>query len=230
MNSLENIRFNEKGLIPAVIQDEQGRVLMLAYMNEESLQKTLETGTTWFYSAGRSELWHKGETSGHFQYVKEISYDCDGDTLLIKVNQTGAACHTGAYSCFYRHLPLKGSNLAKVQHELAVSETSIVTVLNDLYKAIRERGISPLKDAQHNGLFLHEQDKILRKIGEEAAETIIAAKNGDQTEILYEMADLWYQGLVLLAYHNISPNELLEVLQERRQNIINRSENKQWSE
>lgn len=216
MNNLDNIKFDEKGLVPAVIQDEQGKVLMLAYMNKESLEKTLETGTTWFYSRSRSSLWHKGETSGHFQYVKEVSYDCDGDTLLVKVNQTGAACHTGAYSCFYSKLPLKSSNLAKVKNELTVSEKSIVTVLNDLYNVIQDRKLNPVEGSYTNYLFKHGQDKILKKIGEEATETVIASKNNDKDEILYEMADLWYHCLVLLAYHNISPNELLEVLQNRR--------------
>ncbi|WP_186430107.1 phosphoribosyl-AMP cyclohydrolase [Clostridium sp. BSD9I1] len=110
MNNIENIKF-EQGLIPAIIQDyNNGEVLMLAYMNRESFEKTLETSKTWFWSRSRKKLWNKGETSGHFQYVKNISYDCDGDTLLIKVEQIGPACHTGSRSCFYREIDIRGVN------------------------------------------------------------------------------------------------------------------------
>lgn len=110
MNNIDDIKF-EQGLIPAVIQDcNNGEVLMLAYMNRESFEKTLETNTTWFWSRSRKKLWNKGETSGHFQHVKNISYDCDGDTLLIKVEQIGPACHTGSRSCFYREIDIKGIN------------------------------------------------------------------------------------------------------------------------
>ncbi len=216
MNNLENIKFDEQGLVPAVVQDEQGKVLMLAYMNEESLQKTLATGTTWFFSRSRQSLWHKGETSGHFQYVKEVFYDCDGDTLLLKVNQTGSACHTGAYSCFYRQLELRGSNLATLDGGKPQEDYSVATILNDLYNVIQDRKLNPVEGSYTNYLFRHGQDKILKKIGEEATETVIASKNSDRDEILYEMADLWYHCLVLLAYHNISPNDLLGVLQSRR--------------
>lgn len=214
--NLDNIRFDEKGLVPAIIQDEQGQVLMLAYMNKESLEKTVETGLTWFYSRSRKGLWQKGETSGNTQKVKEISYDCDGDTLLIKVEQTGAACHTGTYSCFNRNLGENESNVATLFDANKVYGQSVSTILHDLYNVINDRKLHPKEGSYTNFLFEHGQDKILKKVGEEAAETIIASKNMDKEEILYEMGDLWYHCLVLLAFHNISPSELLGELQNRR--------------
>lgn len=214
--NLDNIKFDEQGLVPAIIQDNQGQVLMLAYMNKESLEKTVETGLTWFYSRSRKGLWQKGETSGNIQKVKEISYDCDGDTLLIKVEQTGAACHTGTYSCFNRNLGENESNVAALFDANKVYGQSVSTILHDLYNVINDRKLHPKEGSYTNFLFEHGQDKILKKIGEEAAETIIASKNMDKEEILYEMGDLWYHCLVLLAFHNISPSELLGELQNRR--------------
>ena len=214
--NLDNIKFDEQGLVPAIIQDDQGQVLMLAYMNKESLEKTVETGLTWFYSRSRKGLWQKGETSGNIQKVKEISYDCDGDTLLIKVEQTGAACHTGTYSCFNRNLGENESNVATLFDANKVYGQSVSTILHDLYNVINDRKLHPKEGSYTNFLFEHGQDKILKKVGEEAAETIIASKNMDKEEILYEMGDLWYHCLVLLAFHNISPSELLGELQNRR--------------
>lgn len=214
--NLDNIKFDEKGLVPAIIQDEQGQVLMLAYMNKESLEKTVETGLTWFYSRSRKGLWQKGETSGNTQTVKEISYDCDGDTLLIKVEQKGAACHTGTYSCFNRNLGEAESSVATLFDANKVYGQSVSTILHDLYNVINDRKLHPKEGSYTNFLFEHGQDKILKKIGEEAAETIIASKNMNKEEILYEMGDLWYHCLVLLAFHNISPSELLGELQNRR--------------
>ncbi|MBP2631285.1 MAG: phosphoribosyl-ATP diphosphatase [Firmicutes bacterium] len=214
--NLDNIKFDEQGLVPAIIQDDQGQVLMLAYMNKESLEKTVETGLTWFYSRSRKGLWQKGETSGNIQKVKEISYDCDGDTLLIKVEQTGAACHTGTYSCFNRNLGETESNVATLFDANKVYGQSVSTILHDLYNVINDRKLHPKEGSYTNFLFEHGQDKILKKVGEEAAETIIASKNMDKEEILYEMGDLWYHCLVLLAFHNISPSELLGELQNRR--------------
>ena len=214
--NLDNIKFDEQGLVPAIIQDNQGQVLMLAYMNKESLEKTVETGLTWFYSRSRKGLWQKGETSGNIQKVKEITYDCDGDTLLIKVEQTGAACHTGTYSCFNRNLGENESNVATLFDANKVYGQSVSTILHDLYNVINDRKLHPKEGSYTNFLFEHGQDKILKKIGEEAAETIIASKNMDKEEILYEMGDLWYHCLVLLAFHNISPSELLGELQNRR--------------
>ena len=208
------VKFDENGLVPAIVQEENGQVLMLAYMNEESLKKTLETGTTWFFSRSRKTLWNKGETSGNVQKVKEISYDCDGDTLLVRVHQTGVACHTGTYSCFSgRRIGESGKSVALVPEE---PQASLVGVLNDLYEVIRDRMLNPVKGSYTNYLFDHGQDKILKKVGEEAAETIIASKNMDRKEVVYEMGDLWYHCLVLLAFHNLSPEEVFRELMSRR--------------
>ena len=208
------VKFDEKGLVPAIVQEENGQVLMLAYMNKESLEKTLETGYTWFYSRSREKLWQKGETSGNVQQVKEISYDCDGDTLLVRVHQTGVACHTGSYSCF------SGRRIGESNKELAVippkEETNLATILYDLYSVIQDRRLHPVDGSYTNYLFEKGQDKILKKVGEEAVETVIASKNMRKEDILYEMGDLWYHCLVLLAFHNIRPEELFAELMSRR--------------
>lgn len=209
------IKFGEKGLVPAVVQEENGQVLMLAYMNQESLQKTITTGYTWFYSRSRGKLWNKGEESGNKQQVKEISYDCDGDTLLVKVHQTGVACHTGTYTCFSGRKLVEGEEkgVTVVQPE---AQVSLATVLNDLYAVIEDRQLNPVEGSYTNYLFEKGQDKILKKVGEEAVETVIASKNNSQKEVLYEMGDLWYHCLVLLAYHKLTPDQLLNELMSRR--------------
>ena len=209
------IKFDEKGLVPAVVQEENGQVLMLAYMNRESLQKTITTGYTWFYSRSRGKLWNKGEESGNKQQVKEIAYDCDGDTLLVKVHQTGVACHTGTYTCFSGRKLVEGEEkgVTVVQPE---AQVSLATVLNDLYAVIEDRQLNPVEGSYTNYLFEKGQDKILKKVGEEAVETVIASKNNSQKEVLYEMGDLWYHCLVLLAYHKLTPDQLLNELMSRR--------------
>ena len=218
MNSsfdISMMKFDEKGLVPAVVQEDNGQVLMLAYMNEEALEKTLETGFTWFYSRSRKRLWRKGETSGNVQKVKAIFYDCDGDTLLVRVHQTGVACHTGTYSCFNgRRLDAKNENgVALISEE---PQAPLAEVLNAVYHVIQERRIHPVEGSYTNYLFDKGQDKILKKLGEEAAETIIASKNMEKADILYEMGDLWYHCLVLLAFHGIVPDELFVELMKRR--------------
>ncbi|EGO65455.1 bifunctional phosphoribosyl-AMP cyclohydrolase/phosphoribosyl-ATP diphosphatase HisIE [Acetonema longum] len=211
---LKNLKFDANGLMPAVIQDAHtGAVLMLAYMNQESLEKTIATGLTWFYSRSRQRLWNKGETSGHIQKVREIYFDCDADTLLVKVEQVGVACHEGSYSCFSRKLYVpEQTNLEPA----AVSDFTPAVILNELYGVITDRKTNRKEGSYTNYLFDKGQDKILKKVGEEAAETIIASKNQDENEILYEMADLWYHCLVLLSYHNLTPAELLKELHSRR--------------
>lgn len=217
MIKIDNLKFDEKGLIPAIIQQaETGTVLMLAYMNQESLTKTIETGVTWFYSRSRSTLWQKGETSGHVQKVKELYYDCDADTLLIKVEQIGAACHEGTLSCFSRKLGDTEIQDEKIVDTNTVYGQSVSGVLHELYHLINDRKHNPKEGSYTNYLFDKGQDKILKKVGEEAAETIIASKNNDKNELISEMSDLWYHCLVLLANHEVSPSELLAELQKRR--------------
>ncbi|MDD4320359.1 MAG: bifunctional phosphoribosyl-AMP cyclohydrolase/phosphoribosyl-ATP diphosphatase HisIE [Acidaminococcaceae bacterium] len=207
------LKFDAKGLIPAIIQDiKTDAVLMLAYMNGESLAKTVETGYTWFWSRSRQELWNKGASSGNTQKVMSIHYDCDGDTLLVKVEQKGVACHEGNYSCF--SYPLWNSAIGK---NLPVkTDTQLPSVLSELYAVIQDKKVHGGEKSYTKYLFMSGQDKILKKVGEEATETIIASKNNSNQEVIYEMSDLWYHCLVLLAYHDITPGEMLSELGGRR--------------
>ena len=214
--SVEEIRFDGRGLVPAVIQEaNSGRVLMVAYMNAESLQKTLETGQTWFYSRSRQELWHKGETSGHFQKVVSAAVDCDADTLLFQVEQTGAACHTDSKSCFFRGLDT-----------IENCVTGSLAVLADLGERIREKRLHPTEKSYTAYLLNAGMDKICKKIGEEAAEGIIAAKNVNgctaaenlpemRAETAKESADILYHLSVLWEAAGITVNDVMTVLEER---------------
>ncbi|EKN71425.1 bifunctional phosphoribosyl-AMP cyclohydrolase/phosphoribosyl-ATP pyrophosphatase protein [Neobacillus bataviensis LMG 21833] len=199
-----NVRFDEKGLVPAIIQDAGTKeVLTLAYMNEESLSKTIETGETWFYSRSRQELWHKGATSGNTQTVVSINYDCDQDALLVLVNPKGPACHTGAVSCFSERIVESSTNLNDYQ------------ILQSLEKVIMERERERPEGAYTTYLFEKGVDKILKKVGEEAAEVIIAAKNRDHEELRWEAADLLYHLQVLLVEQGLPFTEVLRTLEER---------------
>lgn len=210
MINLDKIKFNQDGLIPAVIQDFfTNEVLMLAYMNLESLQKTLLTGKTCFWSRSRQELWTKGETSGHYQLVKEIFLDCDADTLLIKVEQIGdTACHTGERSCFHQSLSREG--------KLEMDSEGGLGIFEKLLNLIEDRKINPPEKSYVAYLFEKGQDKILKKVGEEAAEVIIASKNNDQEEIIYELADLYFHTLVLMKYHGLEIKNIYQELAKRR--------------
>lgn len=201
-----NIRFDEKGLVPAIVQDvETKEVLTLAYMNQESLTKTLETGETWFYSRSRQELWHKGATSGNTQSVVSVKYDCDQDAVLVLVEPKGPACHTGAVSCFSEGVVTERttSNLADYQ------------ILQSLEKLIIEREKERPEGAYTTYLFEKGVDKILKKVGEEASEVIIAAKNRDKEELKWEAADLLYHLQVLLVEQGLPLKEVLKTLEER---------------
>lgn len=211
---LSMIQFDAHGLVPVVVQEENNQVLMLAYMNREALEKTIETGAAWYYSRSRKKLWKKGETSGNVQRVQELSYDCDGDTLLLRVKQTGVACHTGSYSCFSGRKLYHASENSIVPVD-AKDDMPLAEILSDLYQVIQSRRLHPVKGSYTNYLFDKGQDKILKKLGEETAETIIASKNNIREDVLYEMGDLWYHCLVLLAYHNMTPEDLLEELKRR---------------
>ncbi len=202
----ESIQFSN-GLIPAIIQDETGHVLMLAYMNQESLTKTLKTGETHFYSRSRKTLWRKGETSGNIQKVKAIDLDCDSDTLLVTVDQVGVACHTGARSCFFKPLIPRGRKTPP-----AKAPTS---VLHALYQTLLTKKKSPSNQSYTSALFEAGIDRILKKVGEEAGEFIISAKNKDKAAIRHEMADLLYHLLVALCARGISFQEVEEELTRR---------------
>ncbi len=203
--NIDNVKFDEKGLVPVVVQDvKTNSVLMLAYMNRESLQITLESGNMTYFSRSRQKLWRKGETSGHYQTLKEMKIDCDGDTLLAIVSQEGPACHTGKYSCFFESLYGNGEN------------SGGYGVIDELFAVIEDRRNNPKEGSYTNYLFDKGVDKICKKIGEEAAEIIIAAKNAAPDEIRYESADFLYHLLVLLCERGLTPGEVFAELEKRR--------------
>ncbi|MHB8170203.1 MAG: bifunctional phosphoribosyl-AMP cyclohydrolase/phosphoribosyl-ATP diphosphatase HisIE [Thermincolia bacterium] len=208
MEFANTLKFNAHGLIPAIIQDHATReVLMMAFMNREGLEKTLETGKTWFWSRSRQKLWNKGETSGHFQMVKSMAYDCDADTLLIEVEQLGVACHTGSRTCFFNHVEM-------IQGEKTVPMDS--SIIDAVYQVILSRKAERPEGSYTTYLFEKGIDKILKKLGEEAAEVIIASKGANREEIIYEVADLFFHTLVMLGYHDITPEEIFRELSKRR--------------
>ena len=201
---VDQIRYDEKGLVPAIVQDYlDGTVLMMAWMNRESLQKTLETGRTWFWSRSRSQLWPKGETSGHVQNVKSIRYDCDSDALLIGVEQVGdIACHTGERSCF---------------HQVDGGKTPPpADTLSQVFEVICDRRDRPSETSYTCKLFAGGDNKILKKIGEESAEVVMACKDDDKNAIASEAADLLYHTLVALAHHQVDIKAVYRKLQARR--------------
>lgn len=205
---IENVKFDERGLVPAIAQDvKTGAVLMLAYMNEESLKLTLETGYATYYSRSRQKLWKKGEESGHVQKVRAIRYDCDGDTLLLQVEQTGPACHTGEYTCFHH-------TLSELIEGEAPSKGS--AVLQEVYNVILDRMENPVEGSYTNYLLDKGVEKIAKKVGEEATETVIAAIKGNKDEVRYEASDLLYHLLVLLAQQGVTLEEVWTELASRR--------------
>lgn len=251
-NILEMVKYNADGLIPAVTQDiRTDEVLMLAYMNEESLRKTIETGKVHYYSRSRRKLWLKGETSGHFQQVRSISVDCDGDTLLLKVEQKGAACHTGHRSCFFTRLDaneLKSGAVPEQEGEGPWTpvqkegvrcnaalprqapgaapqaprgnsgsgpNTAGAEVLQEVFDVISDRLAHPKEGSYTNYLFTKGLDKILKKIGEESCEVVIASKNGADAEIRSEIADLLYHVMVLLVERGMTLQDIYGELKQR---------------
>lgn len=198
--------FAGKGLLPAIIQDAaSGRVLMLAYMNQDALRLTLETGETHFWSRSRQQLWRKGETSGHQQRVREIDYDCDADALLIQVEQAGVACHTGHPTCFYRRLFSAES----------VSPPSSASILDAVFEVIEQRKTHRKDDSYVCRLMEKGKEAIQKKVIEEAAEVLMSSAQGDIAGVVYETADLYFHTLVLLGYWNISPREVYAELAKR---------------
>jgi phosphoribosyl-ATP pyrophosphohydrolase/phosphoribosyl-AMP cyclohydrolase len=219
IENFDDLAFDALGLIPAVAQDAASReVLMLAYMNRESLQKTIETGKAHYYSRSRNCLWLKGETSGHFQYVREILRDCDDDTLLLLVDQTGSACHTGNRTCFYRSLD---GTLIEKNDENATGDSDMKetrgggNILHLLQRVVEDRRAHPKEGSYTRYLFEKGLDKMLKKVGEESAEVIIAAKNPDPQELVYEAADLIFHLSVVLVERNLSWSHVFEELQRR---------------
>lgn len=201
----EEFKLGPDGLVPVVVQDYRtDEVLMVAYMNEEAYKKTLETGKMTYWSRSRQELWVKGLTSGHYQYVKELVVDCDFDTILAKVSQTGAACHTGNKSCFFH-------GIAKTEYK----NTNPLKVFEDVYGVIADRKLHPKEGSYTNYLFDKGIDKILKKVGEEATELVIAAKNPDPEEIKYEMSDLLYHAMVLMVERGVTWEDITTELANR---------------
>lgn len=208
--NLETLVFKD-GLIPAIIQDHQNKaVLMMAYMTNESLRLSLKTGETHFWSRSRKKLWHKGESSGHLQKIKHIHVDCDQDTLLIEVEQVVAACHTGKRSCFFRSMTSDGYLIDRIS-----TSQNQRTVLKSLVDTIQERKESPAEKSYTSQLMRGGIDRMLKKVGEEAGEFIIGAKNEDRKEIVHETADLIYHLLVTLGYLNIPFTEVEAELSKR---------------
>jgi phosphoribosyl-AMP cyclohydrolase / phosphoribosyl-ATP pyrophosphohydrolase len=211
--NMGKIKFDEKGLIPAIVQDATTKeVLTLAYMNQTSLEKSIETRETWFYSRSRQELWHKGATSGNTQTIVDMKLDCDQDAIVVLVNPAGPACHTGAISCFSESI-LKEEETVKNEASLADYQ-----ILIDLEQIIDQREKERPEGAYTTYLFEEGVDKILKKVGEEASEVIIAAKNRSQEELKWEASDLLYHLFVLLREQELPFKEILNVLQERHLN------------
>ncbi len=199
---LDEVKFDEKGLVVAVAQDyKTNEVLMVAYMNKESLEITLNEKRACYFSRSRQSLWKKGDTSGHVQYLKGLYYDCDTDAILMKVHQVGNACHTGAYSCFFNKA-----------YEEDVTDQAI---LDRVYNQIINRKENPVEGSYTNYLFDKGIDKILKKVGEETSEVIIAAKNKSKDELVYEMCDLIYHSLVLLVNEGVTIDDLKKELTKR---------------
>jgi phosphoribosyl-AMP cyclohydrolase / phosphoribosyl-ATP pyrophosphohydrolase len=201
---LARVRFGADGLVPAVVQDhDSGRVLMHAWMNRESLQLTLERGQTWFWSRSRGELWHKGATSGNTQAIRALVLDCDGDTLLVSVDQTGVACHTGAPDCFFMLV-----DAPPVQPFAAI---------DDLVRTVAARAAEADPESSYTGLLLAKGiDTVCKKVGEEATEVVIAAKGREREQVVYESADLLYHLAVLWQVSGVAYHEVAAELDRRR--------------
>ncbi len=222
---LSKFKFDEKGLIPVIAQDfETNKVLMLAYMNEEAIKKTIEMKKVHYYSRSRQKLWLKGETSGNFQLLKSMKLDCDGDTILVKVKQIGVSCHTGNETCFFNDLSdnvneketLDQSEISDPVHKKIQTLSNSVGILFEVFDVIKDRLQNPRKGSYTNYLFDKGIDKILKKVGEEASEVIIAAKNDSKEEMRYEISDLLYHLMVLMADKDLELNDVFEELERRR--------------
>ena len=207
MSFIDNLHFDRNGLIPAIAQDwVDGSILMMAWMNKESITKTLESGEVHYWSRSRKELWHKGKTSGHFQKLKGIRTDCDSDTILLSIEQIGSiACHTGKRSCFFKNLETNEDVLYPPSD-----------ACSELFKVIESRKSNPEQGSYTNSLLMEGDNKILKKIGEETAEFIMACKDKNPISVANEAADLLFHLQVSLAHQNVSWEDVLKVLVKRR--------------
>ena len=205
---VDKIRYNDQGLVPAIAQDYlDGTVLMMAWMNAEALQKTMDTGEVWYWSRSRQALWHKGATSGHLQKVRGLRYDCDSDALLVTVEQIGdIACHTGERSCFHQIESTNGTQVSPPPAD----------TLSQVFSTIADRKQNPQAGSYTNKLFEGGDNKILQKIGEEAVEVVMACKDDEPDEIAGEVADLLYHTLVAIAHHDVDLQAVYRKLQSRR--------------
>ncbi len=200
---MTDIKWNSDGLVPAIAVDAYtNEVLMQAYMNEEALRLTLETGRAHYYSRSRGKLWLKGETSGHFQTVVDVYTDCDNDSILLRVKQTGAACHTGSRTCFFRKLK-------------SFSRVADISILQKNIDTIEDRAEHPQEGSYTNYLLAKGREKICKKVGEESTECVIAAMKGDNEELANELADLYFHTLVLMKDRGLAFNDVLKVLEDR---------------
>jgi phosphoribosyl-ATP pyrophosphohydrolase/phosphoribosyl-AMP cyclohydrolase len=208
---LTHLKFDENGLIPVVVQDwRDGSVLMLAYMNAEAVQRTLETRSVHFWSRSRSRLWEKGETSGHKLVLKDLFVDCDGDALLVQAEPLGPACHTNERTCFFVCLDADGQ-----EGRYKVTGACSGGILDRLYRVIQDRKANPSEGSYTAKLLAGGVDRVLKKVVEEAGEVVLAAKGGNKEELVYEMADLLFHGLVALALYAITPDEVYKELARR---------------
>lgn len=229
------LNYDSRGLVPAVVQDARTReVLMVAHVNAESLHRTLESGEAWFWSRSRQELWHKGATSGNYQRVVRVRTDCDQDALLLEVDPAGPACHTGATSCFFENIdppPQSGLESPPIDARALPPQPSVVDpqsapehhaapsdaqVLEELAAVIAQRKATMPEGSYVAGLLAQGIDRVAKKVGEEAVETVIAAKNGSHDEIVWEVADLWFHSLVLLEATGVPLSDVWAELARRR--------------
>lgn len=207
---IDDIEYDEKGLVPVVVQDaENGQVLMFAYANKEAMEKTQEKKRTHLWSRSRKKIWEKGEESGNTQEVKQIFLDCDRDAVLVVVNQKGVSCHTGQRTCFFTNLEDNNKSAP------AFGRMESGKTLDEVYRVVDDRKRNPKQGSYVSTLFKNGIDGILKKIGEEAGEAVIAAKNNNNKEVIYEVADLWFHSLILLANFGITPGDIYEELGRR---------------
>lgn len=222
---VDEMKYDANGLIPAVVQQyDTGEVLMVAYMNRDSLVETIETRKTWFYSRSRQRFWMKGESSGNTQDVVEVRYDCDADCLLVLVDQHGdGACHTGERSCFYRRLAPEPARISTAKPVVPIDEDTdeiahsrFGDVVDDLWAVIESRRDTPAEESYTARLLGGHEDKLLKKIAEEAGEVIMAAKDAARDHLRYEVGDLMYHLLVVMARYGLTPDDIAAELASRR--------------